>query len=398
MKQRLLFWTVVLGCLSIYSCDSLLPGARPEDQVLDGPVNGLSPENQKRFLLGDAAFNNDVFTASKGLGPIFVSTSCGSCHAGDGKGTPFSTLTRFGQKDQTGNKYLHLGGPQLQNRAIPGYLPEKIPSGATFSKFTPPANTGLGFLELVSDQEILSMADPLDSNGDGVSGVPSYGTLPAFITAATNAVEKDGKYIHRFGKKAAAYNLLHQTVNAYSQDIGISSVFSPKDIYHGQDIDPEISSQTIYDVVFYLQTLKAPIPRNTGNAQVQQGKQTFIDIGCEGCHRQTLKTGNSPIASLSNQTFHPYTDLLLHDVGPELDDGYTEGSATSAEWRTPPLWGLGLSPRSQGGKYFLMHDGRATSVRAAILMHGGEGQRSRDRFENLTSSDQNKLIQFLESL
>lgn len=398
MKQWLLFWTVVLGCLSIYSCDSMLPGARPEDQVLDGPVNGLSPENQKRFLLGDAAFNNDVFTASKGLGPIFVSTSCGSCHAGDGKGTPFSTLTRFGQKDQTGNKYLHLGGPQLQNRAIPGYLPEKIPSGATFSKFTPPANTGLGFLELVSDQEILSMADPLDSNGDGVSGVPSYGTLPAFITAATNAVEKDGKYIHRFGKKAATYNLLHQTVNAYSQDIGISSVFSPKDIYHGQDIDPEISSQTIYDVVFYLQTLKAPIPRNTGNAEVQQGKQTFIDIGCEGCHRQTLKTGNSPIASLSNQTFHPYTDLLLHDVGPELDDGYTEGSATSAEWRTPPLWGLGLSPRSQGGKYFLMHDGRATSVRAAILMHGGEGQRSRDRFENLTSSDQNKLIQFLESL
>lgn len=344
------------------------------------------------------AFNDEVFTSYTGLGPVFVATSCGSCHAGDGKGTPFTTLTRFGQKDATGNKFLHQGGPQLQNRAIPGYTPEVIPDGATFSNFTPPANTGLGFLEMVPDADILAMADPDDKDKDGISGVPSYGTLPGFVTEFSHAVPKGGQYIHRFGKKAAAYNLLHQTVNAYSQDIGISSAFAPKDTYHGEDIDPEISNQTIHNVVFYLQTLKAPIARDQQNPQVLEGKQTFIDIGCAGCHRQTLKTGTAPIAALSNQTFHPYTDLLLHDMGPGLDDGYTEGSATSAEWRTPPLWGLGLSPRSQGGKYFLMHDGRATSIRAAIMLHGGEGQRSRDRFEKLAGSDQNKLIQFLESL
>jgi CxxC motif-containing protein (DUF1111 family) len=395
-------WLLIATAAGIYtiavSCNLTLPGVPSDDEILDGPVEGLTPEQNRRFLAGDAAFNDEVFTSYTGLGPVFVATSCGSCHAGDGKGTPFTTLTRFGQKDATGNQFLHKGGPQLQNRAIPGYAPEVIPDGATFSNFTPPANTGLGFLEMVPDADILAMADPDDKDMDGISGVPSYGALPAFVTEFANAIPREGKFIHRFGKKAATYNLLHQTVNAYSQDIGISSTFAPKDIYNGEDIDPEISNQTVHHVVFYLQTLKAPIPRNQQSPDVQQGKQTFIDIGCQGCHRQTLKTGAAQVAALSNQTFHPYTDLLLHDMGPGLDDGYTEGSATSAEWRTPPLWGLGLSPRSQGGKYFLLHDGRATSIRAAILLHGGEGQRSRERFEKLGSSDQNKLIQFLESL
>ena len=210
-----------------------LKAASPES-LLDGPVEGLSYDQNRQFLAGDMAFNDEIFTSQTGLGSIFVATSCGSCHAGDGKGHPFTTLTRFGQTDSTGNKFLHLGGPQLQNRALPGYTPEQIPAGATFSKFTPPANTGLGFIELVSDADILAMADPDDADGDGISGVPNWIELPPFITPiSANAIIKNGKYIHRFGKKAAAYNLLHQTVNAYNQDIGITSSFEPKDVYSG---------------------------------------------------------------------------------------------------------------------------------------------------------------------
>ncbi|MES2731423.1 MAG: di-heme oxidoredictase family protein [Bacteroidota bacterium] len=369
-----------------------------EDQLLDGPLEGLNYDQNRRFLAGDVAFNDEVFTVQKGLGSIFVATSCGSCHAGDGKGHPFTTLTRFGQVDSTGNKFMHLGGPQLQNNACPGYEPEKIPAGATFSKFTPPANTGLGFLELVSDAAILAMADPTDADNDGISGVPNWIELPSFILPPPAAIERNGRYIHRFGKKAAAFNLLHQTVNAYSQDIGIASTFVPTDVYSGVDVDPEITDNSIRDVVFYLQALKAPIQRNQKDAGVIKGKKLFISAGCESCHKQTLQTGFSSVAPLSNKSFHPYTDLLLHDMGAALDDGYTEGNAKTSEWRTPPLWGLGLSPKSQGGEYFLMHDGRSRSIEAAIQAHGGEGTASRTNFNQMTEAEKTALLSFLKSL
>lgn len=398
MNTRLLLLACLVVGLAIFSCERISPKAPEEDQILDGPVDGLTSDQKIRFLAGDVAFNREIFTSETGLGSVFVATSCGGCHAGDGKGTPFTTLTRFGQTDETGNKFLHLGGPQLQNRALPGFTPETIPAGATFSKFTPPANTGLGFIELVSDQDILAMADPEDKDGDGISGVPNYGPLPSFVAPYQHSIPKNGKYIHRFGKKAATYNLLHQTVNAYSQDIGISSSFLPFDVYQGHQIDPEISNLTINNVVFYLQTLKAPIQRDQNDPQVKQGKQTFIELGCESCHKQTLKTGPSQIFALSNKTFHAYTDLLLHEMGGGLDDGYTEGSAKTSEWRTPPLWGLGLSPNSQGGQYFLMHDGRARSIEQAIEMHGGEATGSKNRFKQLAQSEQADLIKFLKSL
>ena len=151
-------------------------------------------------------------------------------------------------------------------------------------------------------------------------------------------------------------------------------------------------------MVFYLQTLKAPIQRNQNDPDVIAGKQIFINIYCGKCHTPELQTGISPIAALSNKTFFPYTDLLLHDMGPGLNDGYTEGTALPAEWRTPPLWGLGLSKNSQGGQYFLMHDGRAKSIEEAILLHGGEAQQSKNSFQQLTATDKAKLIKFLESL
>lgn len=398
MKKTILLSIIILIITGLVACQKILPKSPPEDALLDGPVEGLSYEESRRFLAGDVAFNDEIFTSANGLGPVFVATSCGSCHAGDGKGHPFTTLTRFGQVDSTGNKFQHLGGPQLQNRALPGYMPEQIPAGATFSNFMPPANTGLGFLELVADADILSMADPNDVNGDGISGVPNYEYLPSFVTPFPNAIERNGKYIHRFGKKAAAYNLLQQTVNAYNQDIGITSTFQPKDVYTGLNIEPEVSDVTVHNVVFYLQTLKAPIQRNQNDADVIKGKSIFVQTGCESCHKQTLKTGFSSTAPLSNKIFHPYTDLLLHDMGPGLDDGYTEGSAKSAEWRTPPLWGLGLSPNSQGGKYFLLHDGRAKSIEEAILLHGGEALQSKNKFIQLTVQEKNNLLKFLASL
>ena len=235
------------------SCEKLVPSGLEDDEILDGTVDGLTHAQTLRFLKGDAAFNTEIFTSATGLGPTFVATSCGSCHAGDGKGHPFTTLTRFGQTDSTGNTFMQYGGPQLQNRALPGYEPEQIPDGATFAKFSPPANTGLGFLELVSDADILAMADPDDADKDGISGVPNWKILPSYLPVFTNAISQRGKYIHRFGKKAAAYTLLQQTVNAYNQDIGITSVFEPNDVFSGLETDPEITTQTINDVVFYLQ-------------------------------------------------------------------------------------------------------------------------------------------------
>ncbi len=381
----------------LVACEEFQPKEPQAFELLDGPVSGLTEAENLQFLRGDVAFNDEVFTTANGLGPLFVATSCGSCHPGDGKGHPFTTLTRFGQIDETGNQYLNLGGPQLQHRAVPGFTPEGIPLNATFSRFTPPANTGLGFIDAVSDTEILTWADPDDIDGDGISGVPNWISLKEYVKERPNSVTQSGRYMGRFGKKAATYDLLQQTATAYNQDIGITSSFEPVDTHSGLVFDPEVSNQTINDVVFYLKTLKAPEPRPESNS-ILEGKQLFTTIGCSKCHRPEMKTGNSSIAAIANKFFYPYSDLLLHDMGTALDDGYTEGSAKSYEWRTPPLWGLGLSKNSQGGQYFLMHDGRARSIDEAILLHGGEANQIRNNYQMLTADEKTKLIQFLESL
>ncbi|MBK9271984.1 MAG: thiol oxidoreductase [Saprospiraceae bacterium] len=399
MKNHRNFNLLVLFSMLIisFSCEKIFPALPNEEDILEGPLQRLSTFENALFLKGDKAFN-EVFTSESGLGPLFVANSCGSCHAGDGKGHLFTTLTRFGQTDSTGNKYLLQGGPQLQNRALPGFQPEMIPVGASFSKFTPPAVTGLGYLSLVSDEDLLAIADPFDADSDGISGVPNWISLPDFIVPGPGSVSNDGKYMGRFGKKAAVYNLLHQTVNAYNQDMGIASIFNPFDVFSGLEIDPEVSTERIHELVFYLQTLKAPIPRNQEDPDVRLGKNLFEKIKCSSCHLPSLKTQYSPIAALSNQVFNPYTDLLLHDMGPGLDDGYTEGNAKSSEWRTPALWGLGLSPNAQGGQYFLLHDGRARSIEEAILWHGGEAEDSKNQYQNLSNSDKDALIRFLKSL
>lgn len=389
--------TLLFSFLTLSACEVFEPEAPADFEILDGPVAGLNEAENLQFLKGDVAFNTEIFTLQNGLGPLFVATSCGSCHPGDGKGHPFTTLTRFGQTDENGNQYLNVGGPQLQHQAVPGFTPEAIPQNATFSRFTPPANTGLGFIDAVSDADILAWADPDDADGDGISGMPNWINLKEYVTERPNSVTQNSKYLGRFGKKGATYNLLQQTASAYNQDIGITSSFEPIDTHSGLVFDPEVSNQTINDVVFYLKTLKAPAPRPESNS-ILDGKQLFTAIGCSKCHRPEMKTGNSPIAAIANKAFYPYSDLLLHDMGTTLDDGYTEGAAKTYEWRTPPLWGLGLSKNSQGGQYFLMHDGRARSIDEAILLHGGEANQIRNNYQSLTADEKTKLIHFLESL
>ncbi|MEO7800708.1 MAG: di-heme oxidoredictase family protein [Ginsengibacter sp.] len=389
---------IIFFFTGIFSCSKILPGLPEEDEILDGPVEGLTSEQNRRFLRGDAAFNDEIFNQAKGLGPLFVNNSCGSCHAGDGKGHPFSTLTRFGQTDSTGNTFLHLGGPQLQHRSIIGFEAEEIPSGAAVAGFTPPANTGLGFFEAVPDATILALADENDADGDGISGRPNWIYIPQYASLRNESIERNGRYIGRFGKKSSVYDLLHQTVNAYNQDMGINSTYEHISTYNGQEADPEISNQTVQDVVFYLQTLRAPVQRKQNDADVKAGKQLFTTINCSKCHIPELQTGDFSISALSNKNFFPFTDMLLHDMGPALNDGYTEGSALSSEWRTPALWGLGLSQNSQGGQMFLMHDGRATSIEQAIELHGGEAEASKEKFRQLNDSEKTQLLTFLRSL
>lgn len=386
-------------CLIVFvSCDKLGPLEPADNEILDGPLEGLSSDEQAQFLAGDIAFNDEIFASANGLGPIFVGTSCGGCHAGDGKGHPFIAFKRFGQSDTTGNQFLDQGGPQLQHKALPGFQPEQIPAGASFTTLLAPAVTGLGFLDAVPDADLIALADPDDADGDGISGRPHWNTIPDFVQTRSGTISQGNKYISRFGKKGAAYDLLHQTVGAYSEDIGIASVFAPIDVYSGLEIDPEISTQTIHEVVAYLKTLKAPIPREEDDQDVLAGKLIFSEIECSSCHTPTMTTGPSEIEALSNKEFHPYTDLLLHDMGPGLDDGYTEGYALTSEWKTPPLWGLGLSENSQGGSIFLMHDGRAQSIEEAILLHGGEAENSKNNYTQLSSSEKQQLLKFLRSL
>ncbi len=397
-KQLFVVLGFVLAIATYVSCSKILPKLPVDDELLDGPVEGLTPEQNARFIAGDVAFNDEVFTPASGLGPVFVATSCGSCHAGDGKGHPFTMLTRFGQTDANGNQFLNRGGPQLQHRAIPGFEPEQIPAGATFSKFMPPANTGLGFLEVIPDASILALADENDLNGDGISGRVNWINIPSYVNIRPGSAQQQGIYIGRFGKKAAVYSLLQQTANAYNQDMGITSLFETRDTYSGLEVDPEVSTQTINNVVFYLQTLKAPIQRNKNDADVNAGNILFANIGCAKCHTPSFTTGYSSINSLSNKTIFPFTDLLLHDMGAGLNDGYTEGSALASEWRTPALWGLGLSMNSQGGQYYLMHDGRAKNIEEAILLHGGEATQSKLNYQQLKPDEKTRLIKFLESL
>jgi CxxC motif-containing protein (DUF1111 family) len=408
---------MLLAVLS--GCDVLMPDHPPDDQVLDGTIEGMTPSQLHQHIVGDEEFGRR-FAVADGLGPVFVATSCEQCHVGDGKGHPAFNLVRYGAYDAGVFDPLHsLGGPQLQHRSIPGYPAEEIPAEATgVATFNPPAVSGLGFLDAVDDATLIALADPTDADGNGISGRLQL-HVPTELMEAAVALEAlgspdpgargtlvNGMYIGRFGKKALAVNLLQQTVAAYQQDIGITSDLLPEDLFNpaaGNRAsdgvpDPEVSTSTVANVVFYLKTLRAPPRREAEHPEVLAGEELFESIGCAHCHVPTLTTGRSELAVLDRVTFHPYTDLLLHDMGPELDDGYTEGVALSSEWRTPPLWGVGIQASFQGGRMFLMHDGRARTFEEAIDLHGGEGAASRDAFGALSGENSARLLRFLRSL
>lgn len=391
-------YVLLLFIAMLMACDGIPTHAPADHELLDGTIPNLSMEQSTRHLLGDAAFNDEVFTRRTGLGPLFVASTCGACHPGDGRGHLSTALIRFGQSAPGVNEWIGRGGPQLQQHALPGYDAEQLPAGVASSVFLAPIATGLGFLDAVSDETILEYADEHDVNGDGISGRPSRIPNPGYLVLRKNANVQSSGLIGRFGRKASAYDLLHQTAIAYNQDLGVTSVFEPVDAHSNVQTDAEVSTQTVNNVVFYLQTLKAPPRRNASDPTVMRGEQVFTKVGCHECHRASMTTGYSPIVGLSEVTFSPYTDLLLHNMGPELDDGYTENNATSDEWRTTPLWGLGLASKSQGGTMFLLHDGRARSITEAIEFHGGEGAKARGLFRLLPAHEQQDLVNFLLSL
>ena len=411
---------LVLFCgLAMAGCDALTPSAPAEEEVLDGTIEGMTGSQVGQHLAGDEEFGR-FFAEEDGLGPIFVAASCEQCHAGDGKGHPVFNLVRFGRPGPSGfDPMIEFGGPQLQHRSIAGYPAEAVPVEAVgVSEFNPPAVTGLGFLYAVEDATLIALADPADADNDGISGRLQLHDPSELIEEALELERRgspdpdargtlvNGQYIGRFGKKALTVNLLHQTVWAYQQDMGVTSDLLPEDLFNpdagsrasDEAPDPEVSSATVSNVVFYLKTLRAPSRRDEGHPDVLAGEQLFSTSGCAACHVPTLQTGASEIDVLDRVQFHPYTDLLLHDMGPELDDGYTEGIALTSEWRTPPLWGIGIQDAFQGGETFFLHDGRVQTLAEAIGLHGGEGAAARDAYQALSADDQARLIRFLESL
>ena len=395
---------IILAVAAFTACSKLLPSMINPSIGICGPVS-LSNAQTVLFSAGNDAFFANR-TAATGLGPYFVATGCGSCHSSDNRGHPFTILTRFGQTDSTGNKFLAEGGPQLGAFCLPGFMPEQLPPGATSSKLIAPITAGVGFLEAVPDSEILAMAAANENNPDGVRGHPNYDSIPAYATVLNGSYPRgDGKYICRFGRKGAVYSLLQQVTLAYNHDMGITSTFMPYNPFNYLDqmapaapSVPEVDNTTLNSVVFYVTCLQTPIQRNTTDPTVTYGGRVFVQIGCATCHQPVLTTGYSPIDALSYQTFNPYTDLLVHDMGPGLDDGYTEGNAKTSEWRTAPLWALGLAPNVQGGNTYLLHDGRAHSIEQAIELHGGEAAAAENRFSALSTTDRNALIAFLKSL
>lgn len=403
--------------LMLTACDALLSGAPDADAVLTRPIDGLSRPQLDAFLSGDEAFD-DLFTAARGLGPIFNAPSCGTCHGGDGKGHPSHNLIRFGRGDASDAArfdYLtELGGAQLQDHAIPGYPPEVLPAAVATSVRSGPQVAGLGLIEAIPAEAILALADPDDRDGDGISGRANFVLAPAFVeppgaacTCAGCMSTADGcRQLGRFGRKATAVTLQQQVVGAYHQDMGLTTEQHPQDLWNpqlgapvGDGVpDPEIPAGVAASVVFYMHTLAPPPRRGADQPEVQGGERVFRAIGCAACHVPELRTGESPIAPLRDRPAAIYSDLLLHDMGDALADGYPEQQATGREWRTTPLWGLGLVPRLLGGQEFYLHDGRARTLEEAIRLHGGESQPSATRFTELSTADQRALLAFLRSL
>ena len=359
------------------------------------PLRGLSAAERARFDSGRAVFDS-AFTPQVGLGPLFNASRCGECHEDPVTGangdevehhaTVFHPERAGAMCDELADK----GGPVFQDSVTPalhaalGIDREPRPSSATVvAERSTPDVFGFGLLDAVPDSVILSYADPDDRNHDGISGRPNR-----FF---------DGR-LGRFGRKALVPTLREFNDGAFQVEIGITNPSVPAEgtitgdsLPAGTDPapDPEIGARGLELADAFVRLLAPPAPLKQSR-EARQGRDVFARVGCTGCHVPTLPTGDNPIAALRHKEVAAYTDLLLHDMGPERAD-ICFGLATPSEFRTEPLMGLRLA------KHFL-HDGRATTPEQAIQMHAGEGARARDLFDSLPASDRAALVAFLKTL
>ncbi|WP_374608627.1 di-heme oxidoreductase family protein [Diaphorobacter nitroreducens] len=425
------------------------------------PAANLSDEERTRFVIGNSFFKRNWVeapastTARDGLGPHFIARSCGGCHAMDGRGEPPQIHNRLNTTQPVhllmrlsvpGTPDPRVGvvpeptyGDQFNNAAITGVRPEgevviretpvhgKFADGTRYTLRRPgysfrklgygplhpqvmvspriaPQMIGLGLLEAIPESEILANAKAQAAQPGPIKGMPNR----VFDGISGKVM------IGRFGWKANAPTIGHQTAGAFLGDIGITSpVFKvevctavQKDCLAAprgnQGTAPEIDDKTLKQVTFYSATIAPPARRNARDAQVMAGQKLFARAQCATCHRPSYVTGDGPFPrltskALSGQTIHPYTDLLLHDMGEGLADGRPDFLASGHQWRTPPLWGIGLI-RDVNGHQRLLHDGRANGVLEAVLWHGGEAQASRDAVLRFSAAERAALVKFVESL
>lgn len=413
------------------------------------PARNLPLAERTAFFVGNALFNRTWVAApsstvgSDGLGPVFNAPSCSSCHLRDGRGRPplepsepfVGLLVRLsipGTAADGGPLPEPRYGDQLSHRAIPGVPPEGQPAvtygerdgtygdGEPFALLVPvysfsalafgpldpavqisprvaPAIIGLGLLAAIDDAEVLARADPDDVDGDGISGRPNWVWDRRRHTTV----------LGRFGWKANQPNLEQQNAAAFLGDIGLTSpLFAEENCTPVQLAcaaapsggTPELDQEKLDVVTFYTRYLAVPARRDVADPAVREGEALFSAIGCAACHTPAAVTGAVPDApALAGQRVHPYTDLLLHDMGEDLADGRPDFDADGREWRTPPLWGIGLVTVVNRHTRFL-HDGRARDLAEAILWHGGEATAARERFRLLPAGDRAALVRFLESL
>ena len=406
------------------------------------PASNLSAENLEKHLEGDKAFGA-LFVANPsprngGLGSVFNNNSCNGCHPSDGRASVpenlngmsglFLKISIPGTVEHGGPTPVPGFGTQLQHQSIFGYQPEakmsvsyqeknfSLAGGTVVSLQRPvysivspytafPANVlisprigmpvfGLGLLEAIPEAAILSNADTDDKDKDGISGKANY------VWDLVSGTVKLG----RFGWKAGAPSVLVQTAGAYNEDMGVTNYLKPVESSTGQSngdpivVSPEVSSEDLENVVFYIKTLGVPAGRDFDEPEVIAGYHVFDRINCSSCHIASFTTGTyDGIPEISSQKIYPYTDMLLHDMGDDLADNRPEFQANGNEWKTRPLWGIGLTTLTSGNTSFL-HDGRAHNLIEAILWHGGEAEKSREDFRKLSAKDREALLRFIESL
>lgn len=411
-------------------------------------ARNLNTGEKRVFEVGDSFFEQNWVTAPAsteardGLGPTFNALSCSSCHVLDGRGRPptdhddperglLIRLSIPGTTPEGAPLADPNYGGQLQDRAINEVEPEgrfqidyveirgEYADGEPYTLLMPtyrfielafgdmhsdvmtspriaPAVIGMGLLEAIDEDDILSRADPQDEDGDGISGRPNM----------VWDIELGRSVLGRFGWKANEPNVKQQALGAFFGDIGITSIHHIEENCPESQTacaaainggEPEVPAARSDKLVFYTQTLAVPAMRNVDEPEVRKGAEMFMKAGCAACHTPSYTTGEHEIAALSGQEIFPYTDLLLHDMGEGLADGRPDFLASGSEWRTPPLWGIGLVETVNNHTRFL-HDGRARNLAEAILWHGGEAETSRDAFRDMSRDERAALIAFLKSL